>query len=102
MAQSKEYMDTLSQQMTSLKEEGYREEFSIDGDVINSKSGKEYKPEDLLIVATYRFEGESNPGDSSELFAIETNNNEKGLLISAYGAQTEADAEVIKRIKIKE
>lgn len=102
MTQEKEYMDTLSQRMNNLKDEGYTEEFVINGNVISSKSGKEYKPGTLLITQTFRFEGESNPSDSSELFAIETNDKKKGLLVLAYGAQTEDNAEVIKRIKFKQ
>jgi len=101
MSQTKDYMETLSQQMRKLKEDGYKEEFSIKNNKISSNSGLEYEPEDVLITKTFRFEGESNPADSSELFAIETKDNKTGLLVLSYGAQNEDNAEVIKRIRFK-
>lgn len=101
MVKEKEHMDTLSQQMASLKNDGYNEEFSIGSNVIKSNSGKEYKPEDLTVMETFRFEGESNPADSSELLAIESNDNRKGLLVLTFGPQNEENAELIKQINYK-
>ncbi len=98
----KQYMDTLSEQMNHLKEKGYTEDFSIKENSVSSSSGKSYKPEELLITETYRFEGESNPSDSSELFAIEATDGVKGLLVSAFGAMTEVNDVVLKKIKFKE
>ena len=101
MTNEKKYMDTLSEQMNYLKKNGFTEEFNIEGNYILSSNGNKYNPEDLLITETYRFEGESNPADSSELFAIVTNDNKKGILVSAFGAKLNNNAETLKRIKYK-
>ncbi len=49
-------------------------------------TGKFYKPEDLKIIRTYRFEGESDPADSTVLYVIEANDGLIGYSIDAYGA----------------
>jgi len=36
-------------------------------------------------IALYRFEGELNPSDNAILYAIKTNDGEKGTIVDAYG-----------------
>lgn len=96
----KKHMDTLSEQMSYLKENGFATEFSISDDKIKSNNGKEFSPEDLVIREVYRFEGESNPADSSDLFAVELNTGEKGLLVTAHGPDYLENAELIKKIRV--
>lgn len=50
---------------------------------------KSFKPGDVEIKHFYRFEGESDPGDNSIVYAIETKNGEKGTLIDSYGASND-------------
>lgn len=47
-------------------------------------------PEDFEIMETYRFEGESSPDDNSVLYAIESKDGVKGILVDAYGTYAEA------------
>ena len=44
-----------------------------------------YKPEDLKIIKVYRFEGDSDPGDSSVLYILEATNGLVGYSIDDYG-----------------
>lgn len=79
--------DTLSQAIEDLNKEGYTEDFNLLDRGIEVKAMKvNYDPENFNIVKTYRFEGMTNPGDSSILYVIETNNGIKGTLVDAYGA----------------
>ena len=79
-------MQTLSQCMNSLKEHGFNEEFIVTEKGLTSKEDqKSYSPDEVQIVDFYRFEGESNPSDSAILYAIETNDGSKGILVDAYG-----------------
>lgn len=50
-----------------------------------------YKPEEVKIVNFYRFEGDSNPSDSAILYAIETNNGERGTLTDSYGPYSDSN-----------
>lgn len=80
-------MNTLSQVMNKLHSKGYDNEFKlsdhgrmqpVDGDQI-------YNPEDLKIIKTYRFEGESDPSDNSVLYLLEDKDGNKGYVLDAYG-----------------
>ena len=94
------YMDTLSETMNKLSGKGYTGEFSIMDDVIVSAASKvKYKPEDLVIKESYRFEAPSKRYDSSELFAIEAGDGTKGTLVISFGAKHSQNAEVVKKIK---
>jgi hypothetical protein len=79
-------MNTLAECMNQLHANGYTQNFSVgDNGLQAADSKKTYQPEEVRIVNFYRFEGYSDPGDSSLLFAIETNDGLKGLLTDAYG-----------------
>jgi hypothetical protein len=83
-------MNTLAECMNQLYANGYTQNFSVgDNGLQAADSEKKYQPEEVRIVNFYRFEGYSDPGDSSLLFAIETNDGLKGLLTDAYGVYAE-------------
>lgn len=82
---------TLSEAMNGLKEEGYTEEFIIEKDRLEAQNGK-YKvfSDDFEIDKFFRFEGMSDPGDSSILYAISSEKHAvKGVLVNAYGIYAE-------------
>ena len=82
----KEEMDTLVECMNVLRERGYKHNFNATKeDTILDDEKKEYKPDQVKISSFYRCEGESDPGDSSILYAIETNDGKKGIVINSYG-----------------
>jgi hypothetical protein len=102
----KKEMSSLWQVMQSLKKRGFSNDFSIspDGQMICSSADYKFKPDDVYIVKTYRFEGDSDPGDMSVLYAIQARNGIKGLLVDAYGAASEcgpAMVNFIRRVKIR-
>ena len=67
------------------------------------KSKKFYRPADMEIVEYHRFEGISNPSDMSIVFAIETNDGNKGIVVSTYGMYAEMKmVEFMDKVKIKE
>ncbi len=84
-------MMTLSERLNGVVKDGYTENFKVSGKVLASEDGNStYKPNDITIANFYRFEGYSDPEDSSILYVIETNDGKKGTLIDAYGAYADA------------
>ncbi|GAA0533071.1 hypothetical protein GCM10009415_13190 [Chitinophaga japonensis] len=81
-------MATLTQVMEKMRAKGYEQEFKMSdhGRMQLPGSKKVYNAEELKIVRTFRFEGESDPADSSVLYLLETRDGEKGFLLDAYGA----------------
>lgn len=95
-----ENYDTLSMAMNALKERGFTIEFSTEkSHIISIDKDLKYEPEDFDIVEVHRFEGMTNPGDMSVLYAIESNDGKKGLLLDAYGAySSEISLEMAKKL----
>lgn len=99
--QSKNF-DTLSQAVDSLTNDGYKEDFEAEEHfIIGNFSRKEYQPEELKIIDSYRFEGETDPQDQVIVFAIEASDGAKGTLVMAYGAEHSQNHELIKKIQKK-
>ncbi len=91
--------DTLSQAVDALTKDGYKEQFESGSDkVLAAFSKTTYTPEELVIVESYRFEGETNPADSSMVLAIKASDGTKGTMVMTYGANHNQDDDLIKRI----
>ena len=77
-----------------LKKDGFTQDFNVvDGRLhtIGNDSDKTYADDEITIVDFYRFEGESNPDDTSILYAIAANDGVKGTIASAYGVYADSD-----------
>jgi hypothetical protein len=48
-------------------------------------SGKTFGAEDLVIREVYRFEGVSDPDDMAVVYAIESRDGTRGVLVDAFG-----------------
>ncbi len=92
----------LIQCITHAQHEGYKENFRVSAQGLTTEDGNSvFSHENVHITNFYRFEGYSDPGDSSILYLIETSNKTKGILVDAY--DTYADARIsrfIKQVKI--
>ncbi|WP_245536765.1 hypothetical protein [Solitalea canadensis] len=85
-------MKTLSEIMEKLRVEKNDNEFRMTNEGFKAvNSDQVFKPDDLLITKTYRFEGMSDPADNSILYIIEANNGLKGYALDAYGTYSNYD-----------
>ncbi len=83
--------ETLSIAVEALKKKGFTEDFNLIENGVENKSKKQlFAADKLQVVEVHRFEGQTNPGDSSVLYAIETTSGQKGILIDAYGAYSDS------------
>jgi len=97
------HMQTLSYILEKLRMKRQDNEFVMDGEFFTTKNGNKYRPEDLTIIKIYRFEGESDPSDSSVLYLIEASDGLIGYSIDAYGVYTNHDAaydDFIRKIQV--
>ena len=99
-------MDTLSAVMEKLRLKKQDNEFRMLEKGFGSGNGKYYEPNELKIIRTYRFEGDSNPADSSILYLIEANDGKIGYSLDAYGVYSNHDDEryddFIRKIPMEE
>ncbi len=94
-------MDTLGDSMRELHAVGWDEQLSVsDGGLRCDGCGGWAAPEDVNVDEVHRFEGVSDPGDESILFAITMPCGHRGALPAAYGKDTAPDvADVVRRLR---
>lgn len=99
----KESYSSLSVAIEDLQKKGYSVDFNLVEDGLESKGlKKKWKAGDCEVVKYFRFEGMTDPGDSSILYLIETNDNQKGLLVDNYSAAgTYISEEMRNKLKIQ-
>ena len=74
--------DTLTQATEGLKARGFTQEFSIDADgkLVDSHDGhRAFSAEEVRVAEFHRFEGESDPGDMSVIYALSTPSGGRGF-----------------------
>lgn len=88
-------LKTLSEVLTILTKRGITKELRMNEQhqMILGDGEKTYSPEDLRIVRTYRFEGDSSPEDSAVLYIIEDVEGEISTLLDSYGAESNFSGE---------
>jgi hypothetical protein len=68
-------------------------EFRWTAEGFTAGKGKNYRPEELEILKTFRFEGASNPSDSEILYIIRAKDGLTGYSQDAYGADSSHEGE---------
>ncbi len=83
--------DTLTEALDGLRKQGFTLDYNLKNNCLKCQQNAiELYPADFTIVDVYRFEGMTDPDDSTVLYAIESNNGDKGTLVDAYGPYSEA------------
>ncbi|MGG8495617.1 phosphoribosylpyrophosphate synthetase [Tenacibaculum sp. TC6] len=97
-----EAFDTLLEGINELKKQGYTEDFNLKQNCLECRNG-EYKVfhDEFEIDNYFRFEGDSNPDDSSILYAISSDKYQlKGIMVNSYGIYSEEIAdEMLDKLK---
>lgn len=101
MTDDKEEMSSMTSIMNTLTQSGYTTQFkATEKGLCSLATQKNFKPQQVEIKHFYRFEGESDPDDSSVLYAIETKTGEKGTLVDSFGAYSDPFVEkFIKKVE---
>lgn len=89
-SENNDQMTTLSQVLETLRKRGIYKEFRMNDEsqMKYDNSEKNYLPEELSILKTYRFEGDSNPDDNVALYVLQDNEQNLGIIIDSYGAES--------------
>lgn len=76
----------LADAVESLKEKGFDHTYELGEDCITCKElDVEYTTEDLTIIESHTFNQNTDPGNESSVYAIESDSGVKGILIMSYG-----------------
>jgi hypothetical protein len=95
--------DTVSEAVNSLKKRGYTIDFNIEHDrIVCNKTPLVLKPHEFEITEVYRFEGNTDPADEAVVFAVESKQGEKGILVSAYGHDADpVSDEMMEKLRVR-
>ena len=81
---------TLSEAVNALTKRGYSHSFEIKVEgLFCPASNCCYHTRELLITEVYRFEGISDPNYNEVVYAVESKDGLKGIIIDAYGAYSD-------------
>lgn len=101
-------LKTLSQVLNILVQRGITKEICMNDkhEMILGADEKTYQPEDLCIVKSYRFEGDSNPDDNAVLYLIEDKDGDLATILDSYGAESNYSGEefddFLRKVPIQE
>jgi hypothetical protein len=88
--------DTVTEAVSGLRKRGYSIDFNKNYDTINcSKSQLSLKPDEFEISEVHRFEGNSDPADEAVVYAIESKQGAKGILVDGFGPSSDAASEAL-------
>lgn len=92
---------TLAEASTELKKRGFNANLKVnENEKLVDSEGNKYIPSQVKLIEFHRFEGMSNPADSTIIYAVETETGEKGTVIDSFGADaSEVTADFMKQVK---
>ena len=98
--------DTVTEAVNELQKRGYTCDFNLNHDVdflICNKTSTSLSPEDFDIDEIHRFEGDTDPGDETIVYAISSLDKEvKGIVVNAYGMYADSAASrIVKYLDAK-
>ncbi len=96
--------NTMSEALDGLRRRGFASDFQVSETGLRaSANGKIYRAEDVTIMEHHRFEGESDPDDMSIVYALESSDGRRGVLVDAYGPYANPlIGDFLRRVKIRE
>jgi len=100
------HMTTVTSVFEKLRVKKQDNEYLMQDGQFTTTNGKLYNPEDLKIIKTYRFEGESDPADNTIIYIIAARDGMVGYSMDAYGAYSNHDDDgyddFIRKIQVEE
>ncbi len=79
----------VSEAIEKLRKQGFITDFNLEENCIVCNNGK-FDVDDFEIVDIYRYEGNTDPADEASVYAIESKNGIKGILVTGYGISTDS------------
>lgn len=93
--------DTVTAAIKGLKQRGYTIDFKAEADYISCPDSQ-LKPSGFVITEVYRFEGESDPADEAVVYAIESADGRKGVLVNGFGISAdELGEEMVEKLAVR-
>ena len=94
---------TLVEAIQELQKRGFSHNLRVnENGQLEDSNGDKYGSPEVKLVEFHRFEGLSNPSDSSIVYALETSAGVKGAVVDSYGADSsETTSEFMNKVEKK-
>jgi hypothetical protein len=94
----KSHYGTVTEALTKFRAQGYDLDFNLREDRL--ESGMDYfHMDEFEIMDVYRYEGDSDPGDEAAVYAIQSKDGRKGVLVTGYGVSSEGiSADLLRKL----
>ena len=90
---------TVSEAIKAFREKGFTLDFNLAENCLIC-NGEKLLPDDFEIVDVFRYEGNSDPADEAAVYAIQSKSNQKGILVTGYGASSDSmSEELLSKLK---
>ncbi|WP_339920250.1 hypothetical protein [uncultured Flavobacterium sp.] len=83
------HYSTVSEALDELKELGFSYDYNINQEDIIKK------PAEHQVKHVYRYEGDSDPGDSAIVYGITSSSGKKGVFVAGFSAKTNNEAVIV-------
>jgi len=84
------YITSLNSCLNRVLGDGYTDDFKLTVKGIHStKTNRFYLPQEIKIINSFRFEGNTNPEDNVIMYVIETADGLKGTFVKSYNGSNE-------------
>lgn len=95
---------SVEEALTGLAGRGFDTNFEyLDRGFTAVESGRTFEADDLTIVEHHRFEGVSDPDDESIVYAIESRDGTRGVLVDAFGTYASPGlGEFLRNVRVEE
>lgn len=75
---------TVTEALNELRTKGYTTDFNLEENCIVCHTGK-FNVNEFEITEVYRYEGDTDPADEATVYAIESHDGVKGVLVTGAG-----------------
>lgn len=92
---------TVTEAINAFKAQGFSIDFNLEENCIRCNEGK-FEAEDFEIVQIYRYEGNTDPADEAVVYAIESRNGLKGIIVAGFGASSDsASSKILAKLPFR-
>ena len=92
---------TITEAIQAFRTNGFTLDFNLGENCIICDNSK-FEAEDFEITALYRYEGNTDPADEAVVYAIQSNQGHKGILVTGYGISSDSvSARILEKLTIR-
>lgn len=96
------HYSTVSESINYLRSKGFVLDFNPEENCISGTNCR-FTPHQFEIVEVFRYEGNTDPADEAVVYAIQSEDGQKGILVTGYGVSDDpVSDEMLRKLSFKQ